>query len=178
MTPMAEVKQGIFEAAIPGQPAFTHVNYNVEIQDGDLRVVDPPRHQGVERWFGFWVLAMRCRSDDECGAAESCDATGRCRQSRGVCTIDADCGNALRCGADGRCRISGRSCKVDKGCVLGEVCDPMLGECIPGPRCDLGRPCPADYICDVPRGICNRGCREDAQCFAGERCVDQRCGAG
>jgi hypothetical protein len=170
--PMGKVEDGIFQAAIPGQPAFTLIEYQVELKDGD-RVTFLPE-QG-KSWHSFWVLGTDCANDFECGSGESCDASGRCRAVSGTCKVDADCGNNLRCGPDGSCRIQARSCSLDAGCLAGEVCDAQLKECIPRPRCLTGESCPLDYTCRAE--WCWRSCAGDADCGPGETCATESGGS-
>ncbi len=187
---MEEVRAGIFEGAIPGQPPFTRVRYYVEAVDHGEHVTSPPDAYRGGALYGFWVLGGSCASDLECGPAESCDASGSCRQRSGPCAKDAECGKGRRCGPLGTCILAARSCYHDEGCVSGEVCEKRIGECIPRPRCDGGLACPEDFRCDDASGICRRACLGAGECGPGERCegnvcsgaqtcaTDQACGAG
>ena len=173
---MSAISQGVYEGAIPGQPAFTVVRYYVLVQDGDVQISDPPGavSSTAER-YTFRVLSSRCTSDLECGTGEFCDDSGSCRQHLGPCQTDADCGKGMRCSADGACRLAARSCTLDEGCLVGEVCDAILQECVPRPTCDAGTPCPLDFVCDKTRLICLRACMGPADCGPGESCVVGAC---
>lgn len=168
---MGETKRGIFEASIPGQPAFTLVRYYIEVVDGDSVVTDPPAAVTSQEFFAFWVLGGPCTNTNACAPAEYCDASGVCRSRGGPCTLDSDCGKGFRC-FDSRCRLAARSCTGDFGCLLGEVCDGLLGECIPRPRCDEGLDCPLGFACDESGGVatCRRQCAGDSECLPGEGC--------
>jgi len=71
---MEEVRQGIFEGRIPGQPPFTTVKYFVMAVDGDSTVTDPARALETNDRFSFQVLGTKCVTDMDCGPGELCDA--------------------------------------------------------------------------------------------------------
>lgn len=172
---MEEVRQGIFEGRIPGQPPFTTVKYFVMAVDGDSTVTDPAGALAGNERFSFQVLGTKCVTDIDCGPGELCDASQVCRQHLGPCTTDAECGKGLRCGEDGACRLATRSCALDETCLVGEVCDTLLGECIPRPLCSDDQPCPLDFACDKYLGICKRACIGNADCGPGETCLGKFC---
>jgi hypothetical protein len=187
---MEEVRPRIYEARIPGQPAFTLVRYFVEAADRGQHAFDPPDAVRGGASYGFWVLGPSCATDLDCGGGESCEPSGRCRQRQGSCATDADCGKARRCGPLGTCLLAVRPCVQDEGCVAGEVCDKRLGQCIPRPRCDALLSCPLDFACDAATKLCVRACLGAGECGPGETCkagncsgakacaTDAGCGAG
>jgi hypothetical protein len=171
---MEELRRGVFRGLIPGQPPSTRVCYFVQVEDGDVLVLDPPdaREGGA---LCFNVLASSCLQDLDCGPGEQCDASHVCRQQLGACTIDADCGKGFRCGPLQTCLLAVRGCRLDEGCLLGEVCDQLLAECVPRPRCGADQSCPLELGCDQAAGLCWRSCLGDADCGPGERCQSGRC---
>jgi hypothetical protein len=164
---MGELRRGIFEAQIAGQPAFTRVRYHVEVSDGDTTTTDPEGAAQGQSFYAFWVLGDRCQLAADCLPGEFCDSARVCRARGGPCAKDVDCGKSFRC-REGRCRLSARACSTDAGCLLGEVCDSLLGECAPRPRCPAGSDCPLDFVCEDE--LCKRQCVGDADCLPGERC--------
>ncbi|MCA9668837.1 MAG: hypothetical protein KC503_24755 [Myxococcales bacterium] len=171
---MSRVRDGIYEASIPGQPAWTRVRYHVELGEGDSLVTDPPDALQGGR-FGFWVLGDACSGDDDCASAERCDPSGVCRRRLGPCQRDEDCGKGFSCAADARCRLAKRSCQLDIDCVASELCHAVLRECVPRPTCDENGQCPLDYQCDGGIQVCRRACAGDAECLPAERCIFGAC---
>ncbi|MCK5798147.1 MAG: hypothetical protein KAI47_13220 [Deltaproteobacteria bacterium] len=164
---MSEVRRGLFEASIPGQPAFTQVRYIIEVSGGGETVTDPPSAVGTQDGYRFWVLGSPCKGSEDCLPGERCDDSHVCRARGGPCLHDVDCGRGFRCEAS-RCRLNARRCSSDAGCLFGEVCDVLLGACVPRPGCEGGTTCPLDFVCEAD--VCRRRCAGDADCLPGERC--------
>lgn len=168
---MEELREGVFEGTIPGQPAGTTITYYVEAIDGDQSVRAP-----LSGTYSFKVLARACTADVDCGPGESC-RSGSCTTSTGPCKTDADCGKGFRCDlGSGSCWLEARPCVLDEECLMGEVCDvQVLGECIPRPSCGGAETCPLDFVCDTSSGFCLRACMGTAQCGPGETCQGGAC---
>jgi len=168
---MDEVSGGVYEAAIPGQPPFTSVEYFVVASDAGTDVTDPPGAlDSTANRYRFSVLSSKCSADIDCGPGEFCDTSSLCRQHVGACTTDAECGKGMRCWTDGACRLAARACLLDESCLVGEVCDAILKECAPRPICDELLTCPLDYSCDEKDQVCRRSCMGTADCGPGESC--------
>jgi hypothetical protein len=131
-----------------------------------------------------------CTGLDECVALlpSACEAMGgvtlqgsaTCANNPcGVpCSDNDDCGDDLGrfCNPDDmRC---GDGCRDDdpNSCDRGQLCDPDTHLCI-DLDCGNDMDCAEDRYCDLEdgRGLCVPGCREDANCPDGERCLDNVC---
>jgi hypothetical protein len=70
-------------------------------------------------------------------------------------------------------------CATDTDCATdarGAVCDVASGQCV---RCSSARDlCPVGQYCVAATNTCADGCRDDAACALGSRCVDHACVAG
>jgi hypothetical protein len=178
--------EGVYEAAIPGQPIESAIEYRVELVTGSTVSTAP---QGSSA-YRFYVQATPCQSEAECGVGEICDASQRCRTPDFPCQTDSECGRGFRCSDVGSCRLAGRSCTSTEGCLLAERCDIVLGECVPWARCDNQLVCPVGFTCAAETGICREICAGDAECWPGAFCssgicepasvcsVDAACGLG
>ena len=95
---------------------------------------------------------------------------------RHACPFLPDCNTDADCDA----RAAGTVCRfhacVDPvsvcACPEGQVCD-AEGACVLEPQCDDARPCAAPLVCRD--GQCGPECTVDADCGAGDRCVDLAC---
>jgi hypothetical protein len=94
------------------------------------------------------------------------------------CETSRDCASGFVC-RGGLCeRGDDDTCRADGDLPSGQVCDD--GEPLPADRCDADDDCPDGQVCDF-RGTCvtpePSGCRDGADCRAGEVCVEDRCQA-
>ncbi|HVY29237.1 MAG TPA: hypothetical protein VHB79_21910 [Polyangiaceae bacterium] len=138
------------------------------------------------------------RCHEQCSSSRDCDRGSRCvagERGRSVCQLEDEaacsdagtCHGAELCGVDGQCRDG---CSSDSGCLSEQVCragtcadqdelDPQ-GALVPSPDrpatptpCAFASDCPDNLVCRA--GRCVAECANDAECGAGESCLDGRC---
>ena len=124
---------------------------------------------------------VSCTQDSECDDNEACTdnacVAGECvftPNDNNQCSIDGFPGSCNGGVCEGLC--TGVTCPDPGECVSG-VCDPATGDCSSqndgiNTGCDLGG---NPGVCDGA-GACVQ-CNEDAQCGAGETCVNNACEA-
>ncbi len=131
--------------------------------DGGGRVCTPPC-EGHEECIAGLCVPKACTSDDDCGPAYRCGASGRC-------DLPACPPGCEQCSpSDGRCldEPEPTGCHGDADCDVGEVCDQGSGRCLGG-DCRGDDDCLPDQFCH-PAGVCVAGCSDDAGCPDGWSC--------
>jgi hypothetical protein len=144
---------------------------------------------------GCAALDGSCRSQAECGSAESCVAPGARRACGIPCPVERECEDASDCDTGEVCaefvatccfagELSSRCAPActDGSCAADERCDASSGLCSAIP-CDDGHACPEHTSCrpaeagaDV-HGCTRDACGGDGDCPGGA-CVDGLCYAG
>jgi hypothetical protein len=121
------------------------------------------------------VQSVGCKSDLDCGAAQTCDvARGLCR-----CIDDNACDASEFCNLAGSCQPK-LECLNNSDCRSPEnpsaICDTTSGECLnlnAQVQCVLDSQCPYGSYCDNKQ--CVTGCREDGDCQLGDPCINGQC---
>lgn len=114
-----------------------------------------------------------CLDDRGCGANELCNAAGAC-QTRAGCLTNDDCGEGLFCDIlSGDCIAANEDvCTLDSHCAFGAVCDALARSCVPGCRddadCIAGQGCVGAGFGRL--GSCGLACTSDAGCNFGSLC--------
>jgi hypothetical protein len=159
------------------------------------QVCEPVSHSGTSQN----QCVSGCHDDGQCGAGERCEAVvcittpcpGQCTAGAGECTDDSDCAAGSVCELSTGCTGPSacvRGCHDGSQCGAGESCRtrecitcPCPGSCEPAQSaCNSDADCDKGFVCELSTGCeqpssCVAGCRADAECPDGLRCVQPQC---
>lgn len=139
-----------------------------------------------------------CKSDEDCGDFNRCDASGVC-----LCKSDDACDAAEFCNLAGSCQQK-LQCFSDDDCATADnpasICDTRLpieaddfitvedniqsrtsGSCVTlnssNVQCLMDSHCPFGFFCQsvTGGGVCQPGCRDNGDCTLGDPCINGQC---